>query len=230
MDPPTSTTPRRECQIQGPRPSPLRINKESHKITKKPPIAPKNPNQSQLQHTTNQPIIIYSVSPKPIFVEASNFRSIVQYLTGKDSTASESSFSGEVPVSPAARFASIERTSPGTRDRKENLLIGDDFLDMMMFGEEGSQKKNEEIDNFVDMSLIPGILTPAPANLPAIPSTMFSPATENQFGFGLGELMMSPFYSSFLPSPSALFSSNVPIVSPSPSSFCDLFNSFDPQF
>ena len=228
MDPPTSTTPRRESQIQGPRPSPLRINKESHKITKKPPIAPKNPNQSQLQHTTNQPIIIYSVSPKPIFVEASNFRSIVQHLTGKDSTASESSFPGEVPVSPAARFASIERTSPGTRDRRENLLIGDDFLDMVMIGE-GSQRKNEEIDNFVDMSHIPGILSPAPANLPTVSSTMFSPATENQFGFGLGELMMSPFYSSFLPSPSALFSSN-PIFSPSPSSFGDLFNNFDSQF
>ncbi|CAO2831053.1 unnamed protein product [Amaranthus hypochondriacus] len=228
--PPLSKKPRRENQIQGQRPSPIKINIDSHK-TKKPPIAPKNPNQPQFQPTINQPIIIYSVSPKPIMVDASNFRSIVQHLTGRDSTASESSFAGEVPVSPAARFASIERTSPGARERREKGLNPDDILDMMKIKGEEADKKIEENDGFLDLGQFPGILSPAPANLPMSFSTMFSPANENQLGFGFGGGMndLNPFLSntSFLPSPSALFF-NAPLVSPSPSSpFSDLFNIFD---
>uniref|UniRef100_A0A803KX50 Uncharacterized protein n=2 Tax=Chenopodium quinoa TaxID=63459 RepID=A0A803KX50_CHEQI len=81
------------------------------------------------------------------------------------------------------------------------------------------------------MSQFPGILSPAPANLPGISAAMFSPinTVENQAWFGMNELLMSPFMSnmSFMPSPSALFLSNAPIVSPSPSSFGELFNNFD---
>ncbi|KMT09200.1 hypothetical protein BVRB_6g133020 [Beta vulgaris subsp. vulgaris] len=216
-----------QIQIQGPRPSPLKINKDSHKI-KKPPIVPKPPNNPPpLPATGNQPVIIYSISPKPIVVEPSNFRSIVQHLTGKDSTPPESNFSGETPVSPAARFASIERTSPGERERRERRI--DDVIDMMMG--EGVGDDDGGVNSF-DVGQIPGILSPSPANLPVISSAMFSPATENFLGFGFGggvsELMMSPFFSntSFLPSPSALFLSNFPLVSPSPS-FADLYNIFD---
>ncbi|KNA03600.1 hypothetical protein SOVF_207580 [Spinacia oleracea] len=224
--PPMSARRENQIQIQGPRPSPLKINKDSHKI-RKPPVAPKPPVPAPVPATGNQPVIIYSVSPKPIFVEASNFRSIVQHLTGRESTASESSVSGEVPVSPAARFASIERTSPSERDRRERR--GDDVSEMMTMmmmggGGEGGGERNDGFD-VLDMSQFPGILSPAPANLPGISAGMFSPVAEG-FGFGMNELLMSPFMSniSFLPSPSSLFFSNAPIVSPSPSSFGELFN------
>lgn len=228
---------RRENQIQGPRPSPLRISRDSHKISKKPPIPPKPvTNQHPLPATGNQPLIIYSVSPKPIFVDASNFRSIVQHLTGNQSNSSESAaFSGDLPVSPAARYASIERTSPSERDRREKR--GDEVYEMMMMNNDNTINNNTNNTSSSDgmqgvsMGQNPGILSPSPANLPAISSAMFSPRSDNQLGlgFGMNELMMSPFMSnsSFMPSPSSLYLSNAPIVSPSPSSLGEFFNIFD---
>ncbi|XP_021728094.1 protein MKS1-like [Chenopodium quinoa] len=230
MNPPPQPPPKKarrenQIQIQGPRPSPLRIHNNSQKI-KKPPIVPKPASQAPDPVTGNQPVIIYSVSPKLIFVEASNFRSIVQHLTGRESTASETTFPGEVPVSPAARFAAIERSSPSERERRERRGENDnDMMKMMMGGE-----RNDGVET-LDMGQFPGILSPAPGNLPGISAAMFSPiaAAENQAWFGVNELLMSPFMSnmSFMPSPSALFLSNAPIVSPSPSSFGELFNNFD---
>ncbi|KAL2906743.1 Protein MKS1 [Bienertia sinuspersici] len=219
---------RRENQIQGPRPSPLRVSRESHKISKKPPIPPKptTVQQQSVPATGNQPVIIYSVSPKPIFVEPSNFRSIVQHLTGKQS---ELSFSGDLPVSPAARYASIERTSPSGREKRDKIE-DEVFFEMMNNNNNnnnGDVGVNNDNSNVVDVSQNPGILSPSPANLPAISSAMFSPMTtmENQLGLGFGgmnELMMS-----FMPSPSSLFLGNAPVVSPSPSSVGEYFNLFD---
>jgi len=69
----------REHQLQGPRPTPLRINKNSHKI-KKPPLAP--------QAQPRLPVIIYMVSPKIIHTTPSEFMSLVQHLTGSSSSSS----------------------------------------------------------------------------------------------------------------------------------------------
>lgn len=66
-------------QLQGPRPTPLRINKNSHKI-KKPPLAP--------QAQPRLPVIIYMVSPKIIHTTPSEFMSLVQRLTGSSSSSS----------------------------------------------------------------------------------------------------------------------------------------------
>ncbi|CAJ2674562.1 unnamed protein product [Trifolium pratense] len=70
---------KRELQLQGPRPTPLRINKNSHKI-KKPPLAP----QAQIR----QPVIIYTVSPKIIHTTPNEFMSLVQRLTGSSNSSS----------------------------------------------------------------------------------------------------------------------------------------------
>lgn len=73
---------KRELQLQGPpRPSPLTINKNSHKI-KKPPLGP----QTQI----HQPVIIYTESPKIIHTSPSEFMSLVQSLTGSSSSSSSS--------------------------------------------------------------------------------------------------------------------------------------------
>ncbi|CAI8598426.1 unnamed protein product [Vicia faba] len=60
---PSGRSPKRE--LQGPRPTPLRIHKDSRKINK-PPLAPPQLQQQQKQHhqPPRQPIIIYTVSPK----------------------------------------------------------------------------------------------------------------------------------------------------------------------
>ncbi|XP_074295560.1 protein MKS1-like [Silene latifolia] len=221
MDPsqqPPYTPPKREILLQGPRPAPLKVSKDSFKI-KKPPKHPQPHHQppAPVPVPSNQPVIIYSVSPKPYFVEPSDFRSLVQHLTGRGAPSPVNSTGSEPPVSPAARLAAMERTSPKEREWRRS----DVGMSMTVVGE-------AEIDM---MSQMPGILSPAPSNLPVISSTMFSPAAGTVAGdghgfFGMSELM-SPFMSNmaFLPSPQSLFFSNTPIVSPSPNG--EFFNIFD---
>ncbi|PON76285.1 VQ motif containing protein [Parasponia andersonii] len=84
MDPsdyPPGKSPRKE--LQGPRPTPLKIHKDSHKI-RKPPVAPQ-PSQPQA-HQPRQPVIIYTVSPKVIHTNPSDFMNLVQRLTGLSSS------------------------------------------------------------------------------------------------------------------------------------------------
>lgn len=69
-------------KINGPRPSALKISKDSHLIHKSsssstPPSLPIPPNKQQ-----RQPIIIYTHSPKIIRTEPRNFMALVQKLTG----------------------------------------------------------------------------------------------------------------------------------------------------
>jgi len=78
-------SPKGEFQLQRPhRPSPLTINKNSHKI-KKPPLGP----QTQI----HQPVIIYTISPKIIHTTPSEFMSLVQSLTGSSSSSSSNKVS-----------------------------------------------------------------------------------------------------------------------------------------
>lgn len=204
--------------LQGPRPSPLQVAKESRAI-KKPPRHPlpraaassaaPPPQLAGATADRRQPMIIFDISPKVIHVEEWNFMSIVQQLTG--------SSSGD--VSPAARVAAIERTSPTGREKGfagvaasaeiggSSARAGDDDL-MGMFGE-------------VELRQIQGILSPAPAALPATSAGFFSPAPDPHV---LPDL--SPFwhgnYGYNSPSSSALFTT----LSPSPTSSIDLFNLF----
>ncbi|XP_031283086.1 protein MKS1 [Pistacia vera] len=128
--------------IQGPRPPPLSINKNSHKI-KKPPKPP----------LPQQPIIIYSVSPKIINVAVSDFMTTVQRLTG----VSSDDFCTGGDVSPAARLASTEKViSP-----KEKAL--------------SVEASEEMVEEGIDVGQIPGILSPSMLP-PLIPERYFSPA------------------------------------------------------
>ncbi|GFY80193.1 hypothetical protein Acr_01g0000020 [Actinidia rufa] len=208
MQPPESsdegsaTPPRR--QLQGPRPPQLRVRKESHAIRKTPQAAP--------PPLPPPPVIIYAVSPKVIHTTVSDFMSLVQRLTGSSSAGD---------VSPAARLASIERTSPTDRAKDREILISnddDDDDDVIMGG----------IVQVEGVRQIPGILSPAPATLPPISPGFFAPAQgSDPYALSLlqDQYLISPFLhgNMFMPSPSTLFSA--PIVSPSPSSF-DLFNPF----
>lgn len=192
---------RRELQLQGPRPSPLSVSKESHKIRKPPlPPHPHHPAAGPSRQQQPQPVIIYSVSPKVIHVPVDDFMKVVQRLTGPSSPSSRSG-----DVSPAARLASIEKTSPSEKERFQN---GDEMMDLL----EG-----------VEVSQFHGILSPAPGTLPGISSDMFSPAADPETLSWLHDL--SPFWSanSFLGSPSGLFSTSIASPLPSP----DVFSIFD---
>ncbi|EXB40997.1 hypothetical protein L484_020732 [Morus notabilis] len=206
--------PKRELNLQGPRPSPLKVSKDSHKIRKPPPVP--RPTHTHAHTTTtsfpsssdqirHEPVIIYTVSPKVIHATVTDFMSIVQRLTGAASPSS--SFSGAGDLSPAARLASIERTSPSERERERERERGS--------GEALMEKELEEFE----MGQFPGILSPAPASLPpAIPPGLFSPGWDPQSLSFLQDL--SPHWNNnnnFMVSP---------LVSPSPSSL-DIFNLFD---
>ncbi|KNA13655.1 hypothetical protein SOVF_114620 [Spinacia oleracea] len=137
--------PRKE--LHGPRPAPLKVRKESHKIRKPPVAPPAYPTQNQqlppYLPPPRQPVIIYTVSPKVIHTHPSEFMTLVQRLTGSDATSSSYATSSNVTsssstivdgfsssttttrshhvtggISPAARFASIEKTKMHSEAKK----------------------------------------------------------------------------------------------------------------
>ncbi|WVZ18545.1 hypothetical protein V8G54_005867 [Vigna mungo] len=201
---------KKEVQLQGPRPPPLKVRKESHKIKKPPPHpaahhhshAPPGQNQPQ-----REPVIIYSVSPRVIHVKPGDFMDLVQRLTGAPSGEDPPVRAGD--VSPAARLASIEKTSPSEREKV--LHSGNDDLMGML-------------DEGVEVGHFPGILSPEPGTLPPIPA-VFSPAREALTASYWNEF--SPSYwspaSSFLASPSGFLPTAVASPQPSP----NLFSLFD---
>ncbi|CAA2984575.1 protein MKS1-like isoform X2 [Olea europaea var. sylvestris] len=197
-------------ELLGPRPTALKVNKDSRKISK-PPVAPPRhpPGPTQVAHPApqqvedRQPVIIYAVSPKVHHTTVGDFMDLVQKLTGNTTTSASASTSSTADcVSPAARLASIEKTSPSERQREREFTV-DNIMDILE-------------DSNLDMGQVPGILSPAPSTLPPISPGFFSPAPMDPFMFG---------YNMFIPSPSTLFSASM--VSPSPSSSFDLFNPFD---
>ncbi|KAK7373190.1 hypothetical protein VNO80_06588 [Phaseolus coccineus] len=169
-----------KTQLQGPRPTPLRVNKESHKI-KKPPVAPL---PSQLPPPPRQPVIIYTVSPKVIHTTPSEFMSLVQRLTGSSSSSSSSS-SNKVPIDPlnkdrggdnndlsgnmvlstAARYAAVEMVRP-SQSIKEHPC--ESRVDVG-----GSDIVSHGV--LERPSMFHGILSPGPASSSPIPSNFVSP-------------------------------------------------------
>ncbi|KAF9682728.1 hypothetical protein SADUNF_Sadunf05G0138800 [Salix dunnii] len=171
---PSSRSPRKE--LRGPRPPVLKIRKNSQKI-KKPPLAPQpshQPPQIQQQTQPRPPVIIYTLSPKVIHTNPNDFMTLVQRLTGSSSTSTCSSTSNSSnpfndcgAISPAARYATIEK-GKSPKDQQKQQLGGDGgFLEGIM-----------EIDRVMErQNLSPGILSPGPASLPLIPPNFFSPVS-----------------------------------------------------
>lgn len=214
MDSPTGKSPRRE--LQGPRPAPLKVRKDSHKI-KKPPMAPQSqhpqpPAQHQNQHQHRPPVIIYTVSPKVIHTNPNDFMTLVQRLTG--SSASTSSFQDNSGgLSPAARFASLEKT----KSPKGNAQQSDDVNII------------EGVDINTTTGFFPGILSPAPNSLPPIPPNFFSPPSDQNNPLGFFHDLSPVLHSNrnylegtFMPSPSNFLYSQITSPTPSP----DIFNNF----
>lgn len=225
-------SPRREVQLQGPRPTPLKVSKDSYKIRKPPP----GPSQPAAPPPANQParppVIIYTVSPKVIHATASDFMTLVQRLTGASPNSSPSASSDFPPpdgqLSPAARLAALERA--------QTAGAGGSSTQSSLLGELGRDSANDMImDEFdlpvagVDWGAVgQGILSPMPGSLPSISPSFFSPAADpNTLSF-LHDL--SPIFhgnrnyieSTFLSSPTAFVST--PITSPTAA--FDLFNQF----
>ncbi|KAK4788467.1 hypothetical protein SAY86_019786 [Trapa natans] len=246
--PPAGKSPRRE--LQGPRPTPLSIRKDSHKI-RKPPLPAHHPHSQVVLPQPQQPlqpVIIYAVSPKIIHTDPSEFMALVQRLTGpspKYAAAAAAAASTVVlspqavnpfsypngAVSPAARYASVEMAakSPGSRRlmRWDNGGGDDDVAAL-----EGV----DVMDWIERMGTIPGILSPGPLSLQPIPVSFFNPTTseENPLSF-LQDWSPAVLYSNKnldFSELNALLQSPVipPFISPrstaTPFPSVDLFNNF----
>ncbi|KAI4365517.1 hypothetical protein MLD38_021496 [Melastoma candidum] len=220
-------SPKKELQLQGPRPSPLRVAKESRAI-RKPPRHPLL-NRPPPPAPPPQPVIIYAVSPKVIHVDEGDFMSLVQRLTGLSPSGVPLPSARVGDLSPAARFASIEKASPRHRP-----TAGSFDADIVF----GNQATTSSATEGFDLAAggrgnMPGILSPAPSSLPTIPSGIFSPVVDPPAGPLFQDLILSPLLQGgsgfmgggggFMSSPSAWFSSTM--ISPSPTSL-DLYNLF----
>lgn len=230
----------RSRELQGPRPPPLRVSKDSHKI-RKPPVPPRTGHSQPQTVPPRQPVIIYAVSPKVIHTNPTEFMSLVQRLTGpspKHSNAASSSsaprvdnynpyFNSNEVVSPAARYASLERAAKSPEGKRTGgINVGDD-----MAGLEGI-----EMGRVLERTgLIPGILSPGPASLQPIPATFFSPphsGDPNPLSFFHDHLSPAFLYnhkSMNFSEMNSLLQSPTPFVSPritSPAPSMDLFNHF----
>ncbi|XAR62458.1 hypothetical protein NMG60_11017214 [Bertholletia excelsa] len=193
-------SPRKE--LQGPRPTPLKINKDSHKI-RKPPVAPAAAAAQPPAQHHRPPVIIYTVSPKIIHTDPSEFMDLVQRLTGPDpipTTSSAPFADSSGAISPAARFASMEKIkSP----EKKKPQIGE----AAHVGEAESMDTNEGVER---TGMLPGILSPDPTALPSIPQAFFSPPSDpNPLSFfhDLSPVLQGNrnyLESTFMPSPSFL--------------------------
>ncbi|XP_020263862.1 nuclear speckle RNA-binding protein B-like [Asparagus officinalis] len=187
-------------EVQGPRPTPLKVRKDFDKF-KKPPHPP--------QH--RPPVIIYTVSPKVIHTNPSDFMSLVQRLTGAASSSTSTSVASET----VRKLATIEKPLPLAK--RDN-----DVLNPLGFGDVATSFNHA------------GILSPVPASLPAISPNFFSPPAvdiSNSLSF-LPDLSPGIFSgnhknyadNSFLISPGNLLSSH---IAPTPSGYWDLFNQYD---
>ncbi|GMJ04753.1 PIGMENT DEFECTIVE 337 [Hibiscus trionum] len=114
--------PRKEVMMNGVRPTPLKINKESHLIQK--------PSSSADQQKRAGPIIIYMHSPKIIHTQARDFMALVQSLTGlsrSDHEVNQNTAPVLPSVSPPRKNHRVNRqehnqTSSGITDV---VLVGD---------------------------------------------------------------------------------------------------------
>ncbi|KAJ6735934.1 F16F4.1 PROTEIN-RELATED [Salix viminalis] len=226
---PSGRSPRKE--LRGPRPPVLKIRKNSQK-SKKPPLAPQPSHQQpQIQQQTQPrpPVIIYTVSPKVIHTNPNEFMTLVQRLTGSSSTSTCSSTSSNPfndcgALSPAARYAAIEKAKSPTDQQKQQMGGGDvGFVEGIM-----------EIDRVMErQNLSPGILSPGPASLPPIPPSFFSPVSADPNSVSFFHDLSPALYGnrnfiegSFMASPSTFVSPRINYPS---SQSIDLFNNFNTQ-
>ncbi|KAK9096397.1 hypothetical protein Sjap_021894 [Stephania japonica] len=236
-------SPRREVQLQGPRPTPLKVRKDSHKIKKPPLHGP--PHQLHSQQEVQQyrpPVIIYTVSPKVIHTDVSEFMSTVQRLTGFSSSSSSSSSSHHhhVCVSPAARLATMDKAiSSGINNTNNNSssleVVGSgvvEEMEMEMIAGAAVERRGGGVGGAGGG--FSGILSPVPSSIPPISPNLFAspvaPWDPNSLAF-LHDLSFSPIFQgnrnyiegTMVPSPTSLFNT-APMTSPTLS--FDLFNHF----
>ncbi|EAZ41227.1 hypothetical protein OsJ_25732 [Oryza sativa Japonica Group] len=141
-------------ELQGPRPAPLKVRKESHKIRKQEPV-------QQLR----QPVIIYTMSPKVVHANAADFMSVVQRLTGAPPTA---------PPQPQPHHPTLLAQMPPQPSFPFHLQQQDAWPQQQH--SPAAIEQAAARSSGADLPPLPSILSPVPGTvLPAIPASFFSP-------------------------------------------------------
>ncbi|TKY50842.1 VQ motif-containing protein 8 [Spatholobus suberectus] len=112
--------------INGPRPSSLVINKDSHMIRK--PSTCVDAAEAKLHRPQRiNPIIIYTQSPKVIHTKAKDFMALVQRLTGRSSTNDDVS-TGSLPQEASDNFGSSlsDGSNNNSNETSSSLRRGDE--------------------------------------------------------------------------------------------------------
>ncbi|KAG0496290.1 hypothetical protein HPP92_000981 [Vanilla planifolia] len=107
--------------LQGPRPHPLKVSKDSWKAGKQLPSAGLAAARLATSDRAGQtPVIVYLHSPKVIHANPQEFMSLVQRLTGKDS--------GDSPESGTSSGSGSGSSARGRRDKEEKKEVEEDPL------------------------------------------------------------------------------------------------------
>lgn len=176
--------PRREVNLKGPRPSPLKVSKDSNKI-KKAAAAPPSRHPAAAAPPRGpivKPIVIYAVSPKIFHAEPGDFMTLVQRLTGASPSAA---------APPAKAVAAERRSVPSGGD------AADEVPDLL-----GIVRQEAAEGSF------PGILSPLPTALPSVSTGFYSwpeadPSSPPAFLLSSGDFLFIPTPPSLSLSPGA---------------------------
>lgn len=138
--------------LQGPRPAPLRVSRESHQV-RKPPL----PNQYR------PPVIIYAHSPEIIHTNVGEFKNLVQRLIGQ--SASNPDLYSQPPPAPAPAASAGMVFEASHSPYLNNFRVLNSDLSPFSF----PQKESESFSG-----------NDSPVS-PNIPSNLFSPLSPNLF-------------------------------------------------
>ncbi|GLJ14156.1 hypothetical protein SUGI_0227170 [Cryptomeria japonica] len=148
MNSPQEKTARKE--LQGPRPTPLKVSRESHQV-RKPPLP--------VQY--KPPVIIYAHSPKIIHTDAGEFMTLVQRLTGRNASNPNS----HKPPPPAAVSSAGVVFEASCSPKADSFRVSNSNLSLISSPEQESEKLFTR-----DIS---------PASPGSIPSSSFPPFSPN---------------------------------------------------
>ncbi|KAH1123082.1 hypothetical protein J1N35_006242 [Gossypium stocksii] len=119
---------RGRSELQGPRPSPLKVSHSSSLIKKASHGNIRNRINSSSSKVIN-PVVIYLRSPKIIHVRPEEFMSLVQRLTGKDSSSRDESCN-RLPYSSSSSSWNMAAAEPAKVTKRTSS--GDNLFDAEM--------------------------------------------------------------------------------------------------
>ncbi|KAL6658689.1 hypothetical protein ACP70R_002729 [Stipagrostis hirtigluma subsp. patula] len=223
---------RRGRELQGPRPAPLKVRRDSHRIRKPPPPA-----------QVRQPVIIYTASPKVVHAQPSEFMSVVQRLTGAPASSLPPPrqpspplplYGGGhhhvmMPMPSSSAPAPMQLPFHLHQQQQAGPVSSHELIQLSPAARLAAVQHDQSSAGGSGLGPPPlqSILSPVPGSLPAIPPSFFSPPAAGGINL-FGELVSPAFHGAATTGAAGAASPNFPTSTlPSPSAgayYWDLFN------